>query len=65
MIEIWFKPPQEKLDELNDLDSVEGNTTGYGLRAVKREVWDDMLTIVRAQVLSVTSNQFQDAYLLR
>jgi len=64
LIEIWFKPPQEKLDELNDLDSVEGNTTGYGLRAVKREVWDDMLTIVRAQVLSVTSNQFQDAYLL-
>jgi len=24
-----------------------------------------MLTVVRAQVLSVTSNQYQDAYLLR
>jgi len=64
LIEIWFKPPTEKLEELNDFDSEEGNTSEYGLRTVKKEVWDDMLTIVRAQVLSVTSNQYQDAYLL-
>jgi len=63
LIEVWFKPPQEKLNELNDLD-LEGSTHGYGLRTVEKEIWDDMLTVVRAQVLSVTSNQYQDAYLL-
>jgi len=63
LIEIWFKPPQEKLDELNGLDEKE-STNEYGLRTVKKEVWDDMLTIVRAQILSITSNKYQDAYLL-
>ncbi|ORX65156.1 S-adenosylmethionine decarboxylase [Anaeromyces robustus] len=63
LIEIWFKPPKERLDELNEIDD-EGNTKGLGLRTVEKEVWDDMLTIVRAQILSITSNQYQDAYLL-
>lgn len=63
LIEIWFKPPKESLDELNEIDN-EGNTKGLGLRTVEKEVWDDMLTIVRAQILSITSNQYQDAYLL-
>jgi len=63
LIEIWFKPPKERLDELNEIDN-EGNTKGLGLRTVEKEVWDDMLTIVRAQILSITSNQYQDAYLL-
>jgi len=65
LIEVWFKPPQEKINEINELDeSEEIDTKNLGLRAVKKEVWDDMLTIVRAQILSITSNQYQDAYLL-
>jgi len=63
LIEIWFKPPKERLDELNEVND-EGNTKDLGLRTVEKEVWDDMLTIVRAQILSITSNQYQDAYLL-
>jgi len=63
LIEVWFKPPQEQIDEFNKEDGVE-STRGLGLRSVKKEVWDDMLTVVRAQILSITNNDYQDAYLL-
>jgi len=64
LIEIWFKPPQEKINEYNNEDFKEVDTKELGLRVVKKEVWDDMLTVVRAQILSITSNEYQDAYLL-
>lgn len=35
-----------------------------GLRTVERDVWEDMLAIVKCQVLSVVSNEACDAYLL-
>jgi len=65
LIEIWFKPPQEKINEYNNKNYKEVDTKELGLRVVKKEVWDDMLTVVRAQILSITSNEYQDAYLLR
>jgi len=64
LIEIWFKPPQEKINEFNGENYEENDTRGLGLRVVQKEVWDDMLTVVRAQILSITSNESQDAYLL-
>jgi len=36
-----------------------------GLRSVKREVWEDMLKVVKCQVLSVIEGEEVDAYLLR
>jgi len=36
-----------------------------GLRRVKREVWEDMLKVVKCQVLSVIEGEELDAYLLR
>ena len=55
LIEIWFKPPMSTLDQ---------QTRSMGLRAVDRSHWEDMLKIVRCQVLSVISNDECDAYLL-
>lgn len=36
-----------------------------GLRTVPREVWEDMLKVVKCQVLSVIEGDQVDAYLLR
>ena len=45
---------------------VDNNNENNGdLRVVPREVWDDMLAIVKAQVLSTVYNEYADAYLLR
>jgi S-adenosylmethionine decarboxylase len=35
------------------------------LRVVPRPVWEEMLAIVKCQVLSVVNNEHVDAYLLR
>ncbi|TPX47509.1 adenosylmethionine decarboxylase [Synchytrium endobioticum] len=35
-----------------------------GLRIVPREVWNDMLAIVKAQILSTVHNEYADGYLL-
>jgi S-adenosylmethionine decarboxylase len=46
-----------------------GDAFGYtfqtGLRVVPKDVWDDMLAIVKCTVLSVMNNDNADAYLLR
>lgn len=36
-----------------------------GLRCIPRHIWEDMLTLVRCQVLSTIHNEHIDAYLLR
>ncbi|KAJ3216311.1 spermidine resistance protein [Dinochytrium kinnereticum] len=36
----------------------------HGLRIVPRAVWEDMLTLVKCQVLSVIQNEYMDSYLL-
>ncbi|KAL5031982.1 hypothetical protein BDV3_000408 [Batrachochytrium dendrobatidis] len=46
----------------NDLNRYEFRR--YGLRTVRRDVWEDMLSIVQCRVLSVIKNEFADAYLL-
>ncbi|KAL7749037.1 spermidine resistance protein [Sorochytrium milnesiophthora] len=35
-----------------------------GLRKVERKTWQDMLDLVKCQILSVASNEYMDAYLL-
>jgi len=52
LLEVWFAPSPESLDDVR------------GLRTVKRAVWEDMLDLVRCKVLSVIQGDEVDAYLL-
>lgn len=64
LLEIWFAP--SPADVRREDDQVDGNgVTRSGLRKVKREEWEEMLAIVKCQVLSVVHGQEMDAYLLR
>lgn len=58
LLEIWFTPSPA---------DVQGSTIDgkRGLRRVDRSVWEDMLAIVKCQVLSVVEGTEMDAYLLR
>lgn len=67
LLEIWFASSKDELPT-----GVRGVRTDgevreaqVGLRRVPREVWEDMLRIVRCQVLSVIEGEEIDAYLLR
>jgi S-adenosylmethionine decarboxylase len=60
LLEIWFAPSPA------DVPGASSITNGrYGLRMVKRSVWEDMLAIVKCQILSVVEGTETDAYLLR
>jgi len=50
---VWFGP----------IDNIDGQGRA-GLRTVPRNVWDDMLSLVKCTVLNVVSNDHFDAYLL-
>lgn len=63
LLEIWFAPSKEELPEIKGRK--EGREGKDGLRRVPREVWEEMLRIVRCQVLSVIEGEEIDAYLLR
>jgi hypothetical protein len=75
LLEIWFAPSPHQLPKV---DRTLGSGLEYrkpkegaekqdwrGLRKVKREVWEDMLKVVKCQVLSVIEGEDIDAYLLR
>jgi S-adenosylmethionine decarboxylase len=57
LLEVWFAPPAAYLPV--------AATGKYGLRKVKREIWEEMLGIVKCKVLSVVEGKEIDAYLLR
>jgi S-adenosylmethionine decarboxylase len=60
LLELWFAPSPE------DVPGASSAKDGkYGLRAVERQVWKEMLDIVRCQILSVIEGTETDAYLLR
>ncbi|TFK54373.1 S-adenosylmethionine decarboxylase [Heliocybe sulcata] len=58
LLEIWFAPSP---DHIPGAEEASGK---HGLRKVPREVWDEILAIVKCQVLSVTYGDEIDAYLL-
>ncbi|KAF8070266.1 S-adenosylmethionine decarboxylase [Lyophyllum atratum] len=60
LLEIWFKPSANDVPDAAEPDS-NGKT---GLRKVDRKVWEEMLDIVKCQVLSVIQGAEMDAYLL-
>lgn len=56
LLEIWF----------STIESIDTHNTSRNLRSIERHVWQDMLRVsVKCSVLSVISNDYMDAYLLR
>ena len=73
LLEIWFAPALDALPDAPE-SSVRSRSRmrpegvqryWRGLRRVPREVWEDMLEIVKCKVLSVIEGEELDAYLLR
>jgi S-adenosylmethionine decarboxylase len=60
LLEIWFTP--SPADVQGASSTIDGK---HGLRRVDRSVWEDMLGVVKCQVLSVVEGTETDAYLLR
>ena len=74
LLEVWFAPSPEALPTSSSSSSSlkPGRTSSSssgdeyrGLRRVPREVWEEMLDIVKCKVLSVVEGEEVDAYLLR
>lgn len=74
LLEIWFGPapyllqgirtiPDEFVKEVSEEDTL-GGSDRYGLRIVPKPVWDEMLAIVKCQVLNTIQNDCMDAFLL-
>ncbi|THH30925.1 hypothetical protein EUX98_g3258 [Antrodiella citrinella] len=59
LLEIWFAPSPADLPDANTAESGR-----IGLRKVPRQVWEEMLDIVKCQVLSFVEGKEMDAYLL-
>ncbi|TFY69716.1 hypothetical protein EVG20_g3030, partial [Dentipellis fragilis] len=59
LLEIWFAPSPALVPGASSTS--DGR---YGLRKVDRSIWEDMLDIVKCQVLSVVQGDEIDAYLL-
>lgn len=59
LLELWFAPSAAAVPGLPDANGK------AGLRRVDRKVWEDMLKIVKCEVLSVMEGNEIDAYLLR
>ena len=53
LLEIWFQPPPTRSND------------GAGLRGIERTSWQEMLNVVKCQILSVIQNDQVDAFLLR
>jgi S-adenosylmethionine decarboxylase len=60
LLELWFTP--SPADVPGGSSTIDGK---HGLRKVDRSVWEDMLSVVKCQVLSVVEGAEMDAYLLR
>ncbi|WWD17507.1 S-adenosylmethionine decarboxylase proenzyme [Kwoniella shandongensis] len=73
LLEVWFAPSLNQLPDVPE-SSLSGGLRARaareegekwkGLRRVPREVWEEMLDIVKCKVLSVVEGEELDAYLL-
>ncbi|CAO3632793.1 unnamed protein product [Cunninghamella echinulata] len=59
LLELWFSPSLEKIMMHQHIDK-----KTKGLMDVPRDIWEDMLAIVKCTVLNVISHDHVDAYLL-
>ncbi|GBC09006.1 hypothetical protein RclHR1_08540005 [Rhizophagus clarus] len=63
LLEIWFGPTSDSIPNISsEFDN--DRPLRNGLRLVERDVWDEMLDIVKCRVLNVVHNDYFDAYLL-
>lgn len=60
LLEIWFAPSAADVPDAGT--AKDGRS---GLRKVDREIWEEMLDIVKCKVLSYVEGKEIDAYLLR
>mmetsp|Transcript_10894 Transcript_10894/g.19242 ORF Transcript_10894/g.19242 Transcript_10894/m.19242 type:complete len:375 (+) Transcript_10894:390-1514(+) len=58
--EAGFEGPEKILE----VDFVDKSTDGLGMRGLTRGQWDSILDLARCQILSLTSNDHMDAYVL-
>lgn len=79
LLEVWFAPSSDEISNRGAEEGGSSSSSsssslkrrgdggaGYkGLRQVPREVWEEMLDIVKCKVLSVVEGDELDAYLLR
>ena len=73
LLELWFAPSLDTLPDIPESSSRAQlrtrpcgiQSTWRGVRRVPREVWEEMLEIVKCKVLSVVEGEELDAYLLR
>jgi S-adenosylmethionine decarboxylase len=70
LLEVWFAPSPDALPVSSSSSTKPGRRGNEGqeyrgLRNVPREVWEEMLDIVKCKVLSVVEGDEIDAYLLR
>lgn len=59
LLEIWFAPSPAEIPHTT------AENSRSGLLAVDRQIWEEMLDIVKCKVLSVVKGTEVDAYLLR
>ncbi|RDB25194.1 S-adenosylmethionine decarboxylase proenzyme [Hypsizygus marmoreus] len=60
LLEIWFKPSANDVPDAANASA----DSKIGLRKVDRKIWEEMLDIVKCEVLSVVNGTEMDAYLL-
>lgn len=77
LLEVWFAPSADALPPNARASGSCSSSSGLrqrgqtenrqwkGLRKVPREVWEEMLDIVKCKVLSLVEGEDVDAYLLR
>ena len=63
LLEIWFGPTPDTVPNISS--QFEKDPKKRGLRLVERDVWDEMLDLVKCHVLNVVHNDYFEAYLLR
>ncbi|CAJ0903008.1 320_t:CDS:2 [Entrophospora sp. SA101] len=61
LLELWFYPISPNIEKNHNN---ENGTSKLGLRTVPKEVWDEVLEIVKCHIISVIENEYIDAYLL-
>ena len=64
LLEIWFGPTPDTVPNISSQFN-ENDPLKSGLRLVERDVWDEMLDLVKCHVLNVVHNDYFEAYLLR
>jgi hypothetical protein len=64
LLEIWFGPTPDTVPNISSQFDKNDHKKS-GLRLVERDVWDEMLDLVKCHVLNVVHNDYFEAYLLR